>query len=108
MSKGLVKGYALVAVLAMLMAFSSIAFADDPFTKLGRGVANSLTGWLELPKNIYSTSVEDNALAGLTIGVAKGAGMTIVRTATGLYEVATFPFPLPQDYKAILEPEYVF
>ena len=94
---------ALVVILA-----STVCFASDPFTKLGRGVANTLTGWVELPKNIYNTSVEDNAFAGMTLGLAKGAGMTLVRTGAGIYEIATFPFALPEDYKPILEPEYVF
>ena len=100
---------ATVHLLALIvMAFSTVCFASDPFTKLGRGVANTLTGWVELPKNIYSTSVEDNAFAGMTLGLAKGAGMSIVRTGAGIYEIVTFPFPLPQDYAPIIEPEYVF
>ncbi len=105
MKKALLTVY--IAVLAMLLV-SKVCFADDPFTKLGRGAANTLTGWIELPKNIYNTSVQDNAFAGITLGLAKGAGMTLVRTGAGIYEIATFPFPLPSDYKPILEPEYVF
>ena len=95
-------------VALVVIGTSTVCFASDPFTKLGRGVANTLTGWVELPKNIYNTSVEDNAFAGMTLGLAKGAGMTLVRTGAGIYEIATFPFPLPEDYKPILEPEYVF
>ena len=95
-------------VFVMVISTATVCFANDAFTKLGRGVANALTGWVELPKNIYNVSVEENAFAGVTLGLAKGAGMTIVRTGAGVYEIATFPFPLPQDYKPILEPEYVF
>ena len=90
------------------LSLATVCFANDPFTKLGRGLANTLTGWVEIPKNIYTTTVEENALSGMTLGLAKGAGMTIVRTGAGIYEIATFPFPLPENYKAILEPEYVF
>jgi len=104
----MVKRTAVVVVIALMLIGATVCFAADPFTKLGRGVANTLTGWVEIPKNIYNTSVEDNALAGMTLGLAKGAGMTIVRTGAGIYEIATFPFPLPEDYKPILEPEYVF
>lgn len=89
-------------------ALSGACFAQDAFTKLGRGIANTLTGWVEIPKNVYTTSVEDNPLAGVTLGLAKGAGMTLVRTGAGIYEIVTFPFPLPEAYKPILEPEYVF
>ena len=97
-----------VAAVVLMLAITTVCFANDPFTKLGRGVANTLTGWVELPKNIHQTSVEDNVLSGITLGLAKGVGMTIVRTGAGIYEIATFPFPLPQDYRPILEPEYVF
>ena len=76
--------------------------------KLMRGLANVLTGWLELPKNIYEISVKDNIFSGLTIGLARGVGMTIVRTSAGVYELVTFPFPIPEDYEPVLEPEYVF
>lgn len=85
----------------------SNAYAQSPTKKLGRGIVNIITGWLELPKNIYKTTTEENLFAGLTIGVAKGIGMTIVRTGAGIYDAATFPFPLPENYKPLLEPEYV-
>ena len=94
--------------VAALFVVCATSFAQDPFTKLGRGVANTLTGWVEIPKNVYATSVEDNTFTGMTLGLAKGAGMTIVRMGAGIYELVTFPFPLPEDYKPILEPEYVF
>ena len=102
------KGLMLAVVMVMVLAVASSAYAQDPAKKLGRGLANILTGWIELPKNIYDTSVEDNPLAGLTIGLAKGIGMTIVRTGAGIYEVVTFPFPIPEDYGPVLEPEFVF
>ena len=108
MKKTMVKGFSTGIVAMFLLSVATVCFASDPFTKLGRGVANTLTGWVELPKNIYKTSVDENAFAGVTLGLAKGAGMTIVRTGAGIYEIATFPFPLPEDYKPILEPEYVF
>lgn len=106
MLKSILRGAAF-AMIALTMCCAT-SFAQDPFTKLGRGVANTLTGWVELPKNVYSTSVEDNAFTGVTLGLAKGAGMAIVRTGAGIYEIVTFPFSLPENYKPILEPEYVF
>ena len=60
------------------------------------------------PKNIYDTSVEDNPLSGFTVGLAKGVGMTIVRTGAGVYETVTFPFPIPEGYTPVIEPEFVF
>lgn len=100
--------FLIAVLLAVVLMAPETCWAGDAFSKLGRGVANVLTGWIEIPKNIYATSVEDNVLAGATLGLAKGAGMTIVRTGAGIYEVATFPFPLPENYDPILEPEYAF
>ncbi len=108
MKKLLIKACAFCIAAIGTLSVTTLCWAEDPFTKLGRGVANTLTGWVEIPKNIYSTSVEDNAFSGLTLGLAKGIGMTFVRTGTGIYEVVTFPAPLPEDYKPVLEPEYVF
>ena len=85
----------------------SPSFAQDPAKKLGRGVVNILTGWVELPKNIYQTSAESNPFAGITVGLVKGLGMTVVRTGAGIYDTATFPFAIPRKYKPVLEPEYV-
>ncbi len=107
--KELVKGIIIcVAIMMVLNIASSESYAQDPAKKLARGLGNVLTGWIELPKNIYDTSVEDNPLSGLTIGLAKGVGMTIVRTGAGIYETVTFPFPIPAGYEPVLEPEFVF
>ena len=77
-------------------------------TKLGRGVANIVTGWVEIPKRIYETSHAQGAVAGLMWGVVRGVGYGFVRTAAGFYELFTFPFPAPPDYLPIIQPEYVF
>ena len=104
MKKALIIAVAIVTILSIATA----SYAQDPAKKLGRGIANILTGWVEIPKNIYNTSIEMNPLVGLTVGTAKGIGMSIVRTGAGVYELITFPFPIPEDYMPILEPEFVF
>lgn len=106
--KKMVKGIIICLAILMVLNIAASSYAQDPGKKLYRGVANILTGWVELPKNIYDTSVEDNPLSGLTIGLAKGVGMTIVRTGAGVYETVTFPFPIPEGYAPVLEPEFVF
>ena len=105
-----------VVVLALCIAAITLpAFAvegsiiEKMGKKLGRGIVNVATGWVELPKNIYDTSVEtNNPLMGITYGTLKGVGMTVVRTGAGVYDVATFLFPVPKDYDPLLEPEFVF
>ena len=76
--------------------------------KLGRGAINVVTGWVEIPKRMYETSVSEGTAAGLTWGLLRGLGYGFVRTIAGFYEVFTFPVPAPQDYEPIVHPEYVF
>ena len=112
------KGIKLVLAGALILSFIAAtlpAFAEEGSVvekmgkKLGRGLVNVATGWIELPKNIYDTSVEtNNPLMGITYGLIKGVGMTVVRTGAGAYDIATFLFPIPEDYKPVLEPEFVF
>ncbi len=76
--------------------------------KLGRGLVNIVTGWVEVPKRITETAHSQGTAAGLTWGLLRGLGYGLVRTVAGLYEVVTFPFPAPPNYTPIIQPEYVF
>jgi len=112
------KSLKLTATVVLILCIAAITlpvFAQEGSAiekigkKLGRGIVNVATGWVELPKNIYDTSVEtNNPLMGITYGTLKGIGMTVVRTGAGAYDVATFLFPVPQDYQPLLKPEFVF
>lgn len=78
----------------------------SPADKLGRGVANTLTGWLEWPKHvaigIFNANV--NPIEGIAVGFVRGFGRAVERTGIGLYE--TFTFPLP-GYDPLLCPEFI-
>ncbi|QWV93491.1 exosortase system-associated protein, TIGR04073 family [Geomonas oryzisoli] len=79
---------------------------DGMANKLVRGVANIATGWLEFPKQIYLTCKEEGAVKCLTVGPVKGIGMTLVRTASGVGETATFFLAYPGFYDPFLDPAY--
>ena len=101
-----------IAVILMVTAFVSSSFVIDvsaqtPVRKLGRGLANAFTGFLELPQNIVDVAEDEGALAAVTYGIARGIAMTFLRTAVGVYETVTFMVPLPFDYEPILEPEFM-
>ncbi|MDD5439352.1 MAG: exosortase system-associated protein, TIGR04073 family [Candidatus Omnitrophica bacterium] len=102
-----------VIIVCMVFCLAQAGYAEDSakqdsLKKLTRGAINVLTGWVELPKTMNEVSVDQNLLTGLTVGFGKGLGMLVMRTAAGLYEVATFPFPFPEDYAPVIEPESVF
>jgi putative exosortase-associated protein (TIGR04073 family) len=82
--------------------------AGKAFTKLTRGAVNTVTGWVEVPKRVHETTQLDGAAAGFTWGLLRGLGYGFIRTAAGLYELVTFPFPAPPGYEPVIQPEYVF
>lgn len=98
----------MVVVLALVVGNVACAFAQDVGHKLGRGLVNVGTGWIELPKGIRDGSQEEAPLVGVTAGIFKGLGLGLLRTGVGVIEVVTFPFPWPKDYSPVYEPEYVW
>lgn len=101
----------LIALFASGPAADAAANAASTYTpgdKLGRGVVNLVTGFLEIPRNIHVTTTSDGLLAGWTVGVGKGLGYTVLRMGVGVYEILTFPFAWPKGYRPIVEPAYVW
>ena len=72
------------------------------FEKLGRGVSNAIGGWLEIPLNIHKRYAENDPAASLFTGACYGLVKGVVRTGVGVYEVATFFLPYPEDFAPIL------
>lgn len=77
------------------------------FHKLGRGIVNVLTGWVEIPKNVAQEWRETDPFTGTVLGLVKGVGWAVARTFAGFYEVISFPFPVPRNYEPIMEPEFI-
>lgn len=76
--------------------------------KLVRGLANTITGWEEIPKQIYVTFRDEGAAAGIFVGPLKGVGMAVVRTVAGVGETVTFFVPYPGFYDPWIEPHFVW
>jgi len=75
--------------------------------KLGRGLTNVLFGWVEVPKGIAKEWRETDPLTGTVVGSVKGLCWGVARTFTGVYEVISFPFPVPRGYKPLMYPEFI-
>jgi putative exosortase-associated protein (TIGR04073 family) len=82
--------------------------AGQMFHKLGRGVTNTFTGILEIPKNIAREwKRAGEPFTGAVVGTSKGIAWGFCRTVSGIYDVVTFPFAVPEDYRPLMEPEFV-
>ena len=103
-----------------LLAFGVVAFAlislvstawaaeDNAFTKFGRGMANLVTSPGELYTQPLLLSKDNDAATAIFGGLLKGTAMFLAREGAGIYEVLTFPFPMPKGYRPIIEPATTF
>ena len=98
---------------ALLVALGSVCRADihdppsndyGPTRKLGRGISNLLFGIAELPTTIAKVNTDEGNSAAAGYGVVRGVGRTVLRTASGVFEILTFPFPVVRgSYYPVLE-----
>ena len=69
------------------------ASEQGPTRKLGRGFSNlicAITDW----QYIIAETNDTEGNSAIPYGFVKGAGHFFARTASGVFDIATFPFPL--------------
>lgn len=96
-------------ILSALFFFSPHAAMADSYPekvgdKLAHGIANTVTGLGEVPKNIMITGKEKGAVYGATAGLLTGIVHGIGRTLTGVVDLVTFIIPT----KPIIYPDYIW
>lgn len=98
-------------IIIILILLSTLwvhtSYAAGPFTKLGRGLTNVFTGWVEIPVTIHKANIRHDYMVGFLYGFPTGLVKTLIRTSVGLYEIITFPLPFPNNYETIVEPEFI-
>ena len=76
--------------------------------KFSRGVTNIATSPGELVMQVPPAMEQSpDYLTGFIVSIGRGIGYTLLRAGAGIYDVATFPFPGPTDYKPTIKPETI-
>lgn len=76
--------------------------------KLGRGVANVATSPGEFINQIPPAMEQSpDYLTGSVVWLGRGLGYMLLRLGSGLYDLATFPFPGKTKYEPIMKPETI-
>ena len=100
----------ILTVFVLIFSLTSVVHADGPMDKLKRGALNVVVSPLEIPNAMWDdwqTGTVTGYLGGATWGVVYGAIKFTTRALAGLYEVVTFPVPVPKDYWPVIEdPEF--
>jgi len=105
------KGILSVLIVFLVMMVSSSCFADaksegNPADKLVDGLINILTGWAELPLNIFNVIQKNEINSIVNDGILKGTYEALRKTGAGVADTVTFLFP-PYD-KPLVEPFKLF
>ncbi|MFH0763628.1 MAG: exosortase system-associated protein, TIGR04073 family [Candidatus Omnitrophota bacterium] len=96
-------------IFLIVVSLAMPAYCDDALKKLGRGICNVVSCPLELVMQPSRVNNSDGPMAAFTYGIIKGVAMTGLRAIVGVYEVATFPIPIPKNYGPVLnDPEFFF
>ncbi len=93
-----------ISIILLGFVFSPFAIAQEMQDsygshvgrKLGTGIANLTTGWIEIPKNALNTTNDLDTkyvLFGIIGGTIKGTLHAVGRTLTGVLDLVTFPIP---------------
>jgi putative exosortase-associated protein (TIGR04073 family) len=93
-------------IFLLTLGAATAAHADGPADKFGRGCANLAFGAMEIPGRMIAEHRARGPLWAMSLGFAKGVGGFVTRELVGVYEIVTFPAPVPRGYRPILGPEY--
>ena len=103
------KAIVVVIIVLAIVNMGTCGYCQDAARKLTRGVANIVMSPFEIPKNIADTYYDTHAVhESILLGIPRGLGMMIQRIGVGAYETVTFPFPIPEGYRPVLEPEFMW
>ena len=81
--------------------------AEKMAVKFTRGVTNTVTSIVELPKQTILTT-RNMGPVGMVIGPIKGVGMTVYRGVVGIAETLFCMVPQPGYYDPMIDPAYVW
>lgn len=92
-----------LTVLCSGAAYAQSTTENNAMTKLGRGILNILDAIVEIPGTMIRESEAEGVATGVTKGTVVGVVNTVLRALVGVYEVATFPVPVPANYEPIMD-----
>lgn len=106
--KNMLKPLLLVSALLFVSPHAAMAsdgsYPEKIGVKLAHGVANTVTGIVEVPKSMMLESDKRGPAVGIPVGLFVGIVQGIGRTLTGVVDLVTFPIPT----KPIIYPDFVW
>ncbi|HAM73235.1 MAG TPA: hypothetical protein DCM86_16490 [Verrucomicrobiales bacterium] len=101
----------LTSSVALASASLFVAGCAGPEQKLGRGIRNAteFAHLGEMQRSIEQTALWDGPQTAYSTGVVRGFNRSVARTAYGVWDIVTFPFPSYEPKftpKGYIAPDY--
>ncbi len=105
---GKIIAVALISSMALCAHAPSAHAIEGPAGKLSRGIITIITAPLEVPVQARAYWKEGakktpHILVWIFCGAVKGMVNMVTRVSVGGYDVATFPIPLPKEYRPLID-----
>jgi putative exosortase-associated protein (TIGR04073 family) len=97
-----------LGIAAPVFAEGGSSSQNGPLRKLGRGVANLGTCPAELIRTPELVARRDGYIAAMSVGLLQGAWRAILRGTAGVFEIATFYLEIPEGFRPLVTPEFVW
>lgn len=81
---------------------------NGPVRKLQRGFLNVALSPFELSNQFSKEKKVESFIPSWFRAFGFGSYLTVQRAAIGVYEMVTFPVPLPASYEPVLSPEFAW
>jgi putative exosortase-associated protein (TIGR04073 family) len=94
--------------LPLLAAEAEIQREGTPQRKLQRGFLNIALSPIEISNELSKEVKNDTLPPSWFAGLGRGSIFAVGRALAGVYEMVTFPFPWPEKYKPVLQPEFAW
>ena len=108
----------IVSFMIILLASPTVLCAEEEalpaepqrtaMHKLKRGVINVVFSPVSFTHQLTRDRDVDAFIPTWATGVMRGMVFGIGRALAGVYDIVTFPIPVPANYAPILEPEYAW
>ena len=83
--------------------------SNKALTKFSRGVTNIVSSPGEYATQTPAAMEQSpDYLTGFLVTLGRGTGYMLLRAASGIYDIATCPFPGKTNYGPIMQPETIF
>ena len=98
----------IISMFLGILVFGTVLYAEDSAaTKFGRGICNVVASPGEYVVQTAKLMKTNDPVTAYFGGIAQGTCWMLGRIGVGIYDLVTFPVPLPKHYKPIMNPPTV-